>query len=144
MTKTMTYVEAINVALEMIDTAMATDPNMFDGMAEAQERLEALKVQLGKRNSGSKGMTKTQKANEGLKDIILEILAEAEEFLPMADIMADERLADLSPQKMGALLGQLIKADKAQRYVYKKRTLYAVKGVEFVAPDAEPADGEAE
>ena len=62
----------------------------------------------------------------------------------MADIMADERLADLSPQKMGALLGQLIKADKAQRHVHKKRTLYAVKGVEFVAPDAEPADGEVE
>lgn len=129
----MTYAQAIAIAITAIG----------DTNAEAVERLNALTVQLEKRGSKN-GLTKTQKQNEVLKDIILDILAEAEEFLPMADIMADERLADLSPQKMGALLGQLIKADKAQRYVYKKRTLYAVKGVEFVAPDAEPADGEAE
>ena len=129
----MTYAQAIAIAITAIG----------DTNAEAVDRLNALTAQLAKRGSKG-GMTKTQKQNETLKDIILEILAEAEEFMPMADIMADERLADLSPQKMGALLGQLIKADKAQRHVYKKRTLYAVKGVEFVAPDAEPADGEAE
>ena len=129
----MTYAQALAIAITAIG----------DTNAEAVERLNALTAQLAKRSSKG-GMTKTQKVNETLKGIILEILAEAEEFLPMADIMADERLADLSPQKMGALLGQLIKADKAQRHVYKKRTLYAVKGVEFVAPDAEPADDEAE
>ena len=59
----------------------------------------------------------------------------------MADLMADERLADLSVQKMGALLGQLVKADKVVKQVYKKKTMYAIKGVDFVAPDA---DGEAE
>ena len=129
----MTYAQAIAIAITAIG----------DTNAEAVDRLNALTAQLAKRGSKG-GMTKTQKQNETLKDIILEILAEAEEFMPMADIMADERLADLSPQKMGALLGQLIKADTAQKHVYKKRTLYAVKGVEFVAPDAEPADGEAE
>ena len=129
----MTYVQAIAIAITAIGD---TNP-------EAVDRLNTLTVQLNKRGTKN-GMTKTQKANEALKDIILEILAEVGEFVPMADLMADERLADLSPQKMGALLGQLIKADKAQRHVYKKRTLYAVKGVEFVAPDAEPADGEAE
>ncbi len=129
----MTYAQALAIAITAIG----------DTNAEAVERLNALTAQLAKRSSKG-GMTKTQKVNETLKGIILEILAEAEEFMPMADIMADERLADLSPQKMGALLGQLIKADKAQRHVYKKRTLYAVKGVEFVAPDAEPADDEAE
>jgi hypothetical protein len=129
----MTYAQALAIAITAIG----------DTNAEAVERLNALTAQLAKRSSKG-GMTKTQKANEGLKDIILEILTEAEEFVPMADIMADERLTDLSPQKMGALLGQLIKADKAQRHVHKKRTLYAVKGVEFVAPDAEPADGETE
>ncbi len=129
----MTYAQALAIAITAIG----------DTNAEAVERLNALTAQLAKRSSKG-GMTKTQKVNETLKGIILEILAEAEEFMPMADIMADERLADLSPQKMGALLGQLIKADKAQKHVYKKRTLYAVKGVEFVAPDAEPADDEAE
>ena len=129
----MTYAQAIAIAITAIG----------DTNAEAVDRLNALTAQLAKRGSKG-GMTKTQKQNETLKDIILEILAEAEEFMPMADIMADERLADLSPQKMGALLGQLIKADKAQRHVYKKRTLYAVKGVEFVAPDAEVAEGDAQ
>lgn len=129
----MTYAQAIAIAITAIGD---TNP-------EAIERLNALSAQLAKRGSKG-GLTKTQKQNETLKGIILEILAEAEEFLPMADIMADERLADLSPQKMGALLGQLIKADKAQRHVHKKRTLYAIKGVEFVAPDAEPAEDEAE
>lgn len=142
MANQMTYVEAINHGITALGE---TNP-------EAIERLNALIEQLNKRGSKG-GMTKTQKLNEKIKAIILEILAEAEEFLPMADIMADERLTDLtendepvkvSPQKMGALLGQLIKADKAQKHVYKKRTLYAVKGVEFVVPDAEPADDEAE
>ena len=133
MANQMTYVEAINHGITALGE---TNP-------EAIERLNALIEQLNKRGSKN-GPTKTQKLNEKIKGIILEILAEAEEFLPMADIMADERLADLSPQKMGALLGQLIKADKAQRHVHKKRTLYAVKGVEFVAPDAEPSDDEAE
>lgn len=129
----MTYAQAIEIAITAIG----------DTNAEAVDRLKALTAQLAKRGTKG-GMTKTQKANEALKDIIFEILNEADAFMPMADIMADERLADLSPQKMGALLGQLIKADKAQRYVYKKRTLYAVAGVEFVAPDAEPTEGEAE
>ena len=129
----MTYAQALAIAIEAIG----------ETNVEATDRLKALSAQLAKRGTKG-GLTKTQKANEALKDIIFEILNEADAFIPMTDIMADERLADLSPQKMGALLGQLIKADKAQRHVYKKRTLYAVKGVEFVAPDAEPADSEAE
>lgn len=138
----MTYKDAVNIALTAIGD---TNP-------EAVEKLNAMIEQLNKRGSKG-GMTKTQKLNARIKGIILEILTEAEEFMPMADIMADERLADLtendepikvSPQKMGALLGQLIKADEAQRHVHKKRTLYAVKGVEFVAPEDEATEDETE
>ena len=142
MANQMTYVEAINHGITALGE---TNP-------EAIERLNALIEQLNKRGSKG-GMTKTQKLNQRIKGVILEILTEAEEFLPMADIMADERLANLtendepvkvSPQKMGALLGQLIKADEAQRHVHKKRTLYAVKGVEFVAPEDEATEDETE
>lgn len=138
----MTYKDAVNIALTAIGD---TNP-------EAVEKLNAMIEQLNKRGSKG-GMTKTQKLNQRIKSVILEILTEAEEFLPMADIMADERLANLtendepikvSPQKMGALLGQLIKADEAQRHVHKKRTLYAVKGVEFVAPEDEATEDETE
>lgn len=129
----MTYVEAINFALTVIG----------DANPEATEKLNALAVQIAKRGTKT-GLTKTQKANEALKAVILEILADAEEFMYMADLMADERLAGLSPQKMGALLGQLVKADEVVKHVHKKRTMYAVKGVEFVAPDAEVAEGDAQ
>lgn len=129
----MTYVEAINFALTAIGD---TNP-------EATEKLNALAHQIAKRGTKT-GLTKTQKANEALKAVILEILADAEGFMYMADLMADERLAGLSPQKMGALLGQLVKADEVVKHVHKKRTMYAVKGVEFVAPDAEVAEGDAQ
>ena len=126
----MTYAQALEIALTAIG----------DTNTEATNRIKALMGQLAKRGSKG-GPTKTQKANEAFKAIILEILEDAEGFVLMADLMADERLADLSVQKMGALLGQLVKADKVVKQVYKKKTMYAIKGVDFVAPDA---DGEAE
>ena len=122
----MTYAQALAIAIEAIG----------DTNAEATDKLKALTAQLAKRGTKG-GMTKTQKANEALKAIILEILEGTEEFMLMADLMADERLAELSVQKMGALLGQLVKAGEVQKMVYKKRTMYAVEGVEFVAPEAE-------
>ena len=132
MANQMTYVTAIEIAIKALGE---TNP-------EAVERLNALIVQLAKRGSKG-GPTKTQKQNEVLKAIILEILGEFEDFVPMADLLADERLPEgMSVQKMGALLGQLVKAEKVVRHVYKKRTLYAIAGTEFVAPDAEVAEGE--
>ena len=129
----MTYAQALAIAIEAIGNTNT----------EATDRLKALSAQLAKRGSKG-GPTKTQKANEALKAIILEILGEAEDFMLMADLMADERLADLSVQKMGALLGQLVKADEVQKKVYKKKTMYAVVGVDFVAPDTEPAKVDAQ
>ena len=119
----MTYVEAINFALTV----------MGDANPEATEKLNALAVQIAKRGTKT-GLTKTQKANEALKVVILDILADAEEFMYMADLMADERLAGLSPQKMGALLGQLVKADEVVKHVHKKCTIYAVKGGRICCP----------
>ena len=132
MANQMTYVTAIEIAIKALGE---TNP-------EAVERLNALTVQLNKRGSNG-GPTKTQKQNEVLKAVILDILAEVADFVPMADLLADERLPEgMSVQKMGALLGQLVKAEKVVRHVYKKRTLYAIAGTEFVAPDAEVAEGE--
>lgn len=128
----MTYAVAIDFALEALGTS---NP-------EATERLTALKNQLAKRGSKG-GMTKTQKANEVIKTMILEILGEAEGFIPMADILADSRMPEgMSSQKCGALLGQLIKAEEVVKHVHKKRTLYAIAGTEFVAPDTKADEGE--
>lgn len=140
MANVMTYATAIDFAIKALGD---TNP-------EAVERLNALTVQLAKRGTKG-GLTKTQKLNEKIKSIILEILEEAEDYVPMTTLLEDERLTGLvendepvkvSPQKAGALLGQLIKAEKVVRYVYKKRTLYAIAGTEFVAPDAEVVEDE--
>lgn len=140
MANVMTYATAIEIAIKALGD---TNP-------EAVERLNALTVQLNKRGAKS-GLTKGQKLNEKIKDIFLEILTEAEDYIPMVKLLEDERITGLveddepvkvSPQKAGALLGQLVKAEKVVRYVYKKRTLYAIAGTEFVAPDAEVAEGE--
>jgi hypothetical protein len=113
----MTYVEAINVAIE----TMGADH------AEAVERLEALKAQLAKRNAaGSKGLTKTQKQNVVLREKILEILAELEEPVGATRILSDPRLPDgMSVPKLGALLkpliddGKVVKTkDKSKHIVY--------------------------
>lgn len=132
MANVMTYATAIEIAVKALGD---TNP-------EAVDRLNALQAQLAKRGSKG-GMTKTQKANEEIKAVILDILTEVEDFIPMADLLADDRLPEgMSVQKMGALLGQLVKAEKVVRKVYKKKTLYAIAGTEFVAPDAEVAEGE--
>lgn len=131
MTNTMTYAQAIAIALTAIG----------DTNAEATERLTALSAQLAKRGSKG-GPTKTQKLNEELKAVILDILGEAEEFVTMTAIRDDDRMAEYSVQKVGALLGQLVKAGQVQKKVFKKKTFYAVQGVDFVAPDAD-AESEA-
>lgn len=117
MANVMTYAEAINIALEV----------MGDSHKDAQERLEALKAQLAKRGSGSKGPTKTQKANEVIKNMILEILGEAEEPVNMSFLMTDGRLPEgTSVQKLGALLGQLVKDGKVIKGKDKKHVTYVL------------------
>ena len=138
MTKTMTYAEAIDNAIALFSQGGQVDAED----KETVERLEALKAQLAKRGSKG-GLTKTQKLNEEIKAVLLDILGEAGEFIIMADIREDERVAEYSVQKVGALLGQLVKAGEVQKNVFKKRIFYAVKGVDFVAPET-VADDEAE
>jgi len=130
---TMTYVTAIDFALTAIGD---TNPEVTD-------KLTALKAQMAKRGSKGKGMTKTQKENEVLKGIFMEILKDAGEFIPVPAVLEDERVPEgLTAPKVGALMRQLIDEGKAVKVKDKKRILYAVKGTEFVAPDAEVAEGE--
>lgn len=127
MANVMTYAEAINIALEV----------MGDSHKDAQERLEALKAQLAKRGSKN-GPTKTQKANEAIKRMIAEILGEAEEPVGMVKLIADPRLPDgMSVQKMGALLGQMVKDGIVEKGKDKKHVVYSLA-------DGAPAEGDAQ
>lgn len=108
MTK-MTYAEALAIAINALEDA------------EAVERLEALKAQLEKRNA-SRGQTKTQKANEGLK---AEILAFVGETGPVRAGEVGTHFG-VQVQKASALLKQLVEAGKLERYTEKKVTFFKV------------------
>lgn len=111
MTK-MTYVIAIDNAI---------NGNITD---EVREKLEALKVQLEKRNSGERKPTKAQRESEGIKTEILGILTE--EGKQCKDIA--ETLG-ISGQKCSALLKQLVDGGKAEKYTEKRVTYFkAVEG----------------
>ena len=134
MSNTMTYAEALNIALNAIG----------DSNAEATDRLNKLIEQLAKRGS-KKGMTKTQKENEVIMDTIMEILESADGFISMSALIADDLLPEgLSTQKVGALLKKLIDAGKAQKVIHKKKAMYAVAGINFVDPDADASSEDAD
>lgn len=91
--KTITYIDALNTAL----TA--------DLPEEVKGKLTALRDQIAKRNSGERKPTKNQIANQGLAEVIAEVLRNAPEPLTVTEVMArDERLATLSNQKVSAVI----------------------------------------
>lgn len=118
MTK-MTYVNAIDFALQILNE------NHFEGIEEEKavvmDKLESLKGQLVKRNSGERKPTKTQKENEGLKAEILDLLTT--EGKQCKDIAA---ALGLATQKVSALLKQLVDAGQAEKYTEKRVTYFKV------------------
>lgn len=117
MANIMTYAQAIEIAVSALGE---TQP-------EAVERLKALSAQLAKRSKGSKGLTKTQKENQVIMNKILETLADAEAPVTMSALMVDPRLpSGLSSQKLGALIGHLVKDGKVIKGKDKKHVTYAL------------------
>ena len=117
MTK-MTYAQAIDYVLGMVDND------------EVAEKLEALKVQLAKRNSGSKGMTKTQKANEELKVRIANDLAFIGSPVTVTDLIKHgEGLEEFSNQKISALLRQMVEAGTVVKTIEKKKAYFTIATV---------------
>lgn len=110
MANKMTYATAIDSAL---------NGNITD---EVREKLEALKVQLAKRNSGERKPTKTQKENEGLKEDIFAYVSEN----------GAKRAGDvathfgISGQKASALLKQIVDSGRLEKYAEKRVTYFKV------------------
>lgn len=114
MTK-MTYVQAIEVALEVVTNE------------EAIEKLEALKAQMAKRSGGKRGMTATQKANIVLMDTIYEGLAEMDKPVTVTELIAGYApLAEYTNQKISALLRKMVDAERVVKTVEKKKAYFAV------------------
>ena len=109
MTK-MTYSVAIDCAL---------NGNVTD---EVREKLEALKTQLAKRNSGERKPTKTQRENAVLSEDIWAYVSEngAKRANEVAGYF------DISGQKASALLNALVKAERLKKFTEKRVTYFRV------------------
>lgn len=100
-----TYVDALNTVIPMVD-------------GEVAEKLTALREQMAKKRGSSKP-TKTQVENEGIKNEILETLAEADEPMTCGEITKALE-GDYTSQKISALLRQLVAGGKVTKSTEKK------------------------
>ena len=118
----MTYVQAIDNAIASLTIL---ESNECDRDATI-EKLEALKVQLAKRSSGKKGLTKTQKANVEVKETIKVVLAEVGEMVTVTELISDERLSAYTNQKISALLRQLVEAGEVTKVIEGKKARFGL------------------
>ena len=81
---------------------------------------------LTKKNSRSGKPTKTQVENETIKAQIVSILERVGKPMTVTQLLAESELADLSNQKVSALLTQLRKSDKVVRTIEKKVAFYSL------------------
>lgn len=114
MTKREMFVAIANVA------EVAANEEMMTFINHEIDLLDARK------NNKSKGMTKTQKANEEVKAVIADVLAETGEKMTVTEMLADERLSGFTNQKISALLRQMVEAGKVVKTIEGKKAHFAV------------------
>ena len=105
---------------QIADTAVSAS-DMADFLRHESEM-------ASKRNS-SKGMTKTQKDNEPIKENILAILEDADSGMTVKELIATDELCNYTPQKISALL-TLLRKEKKVRRDYQKKIAYFSLGAE--------------
>ena len=116
------------LALEMVLGMKEVQANV-----ELVEKLTKMKEQFEKKNKSSVGadgkkvLTAEQKKNEGLKEIILEVLTRYEEPKQVKDLIAEnEELSSYTGQKISALMTQLLKAEKVVKVIDKKASKFQI------------------
>jgi hypothetical protein len=99
---------------------MAQEMGREDIVDFAKKRIEVLE-----RKTGSKKPTKTQAENATIKETILSVMSDV--GMTVTEIQAkDDTLADLSNQKVSALLRQLVEAGKVVKTTDKKKSFFAL------------------
>ena len=117
--KKMTKKETINLLIDVLmGNKEVEDVQIFiDFLIHERELLE--------RKSSNSGQTKTQKENEILKEKIVETLKELNKFSTITEIQENNtELADLSNQKISALLKQLVDTDVIEKVIDKKKAYF--------------------
>ena len=112
MTKREMFVAIANVA------EVSANAEMVEFLNHQIELLDA-------RKSG-KGLTKTQKANEEVKAVIAEVLADTGEKMTVTELINDDRLNGYTNQKISALLRQMVEAGKVVKTIEGKKAFFVV------------------
>lgn len=122
----MTYAEALNLAIELIDKC---EDSILDAETECpkydtvKEKLTALRDQQIKRNTAERKPTKTQVANVALAERVVEVLRNTDEKLTITQIMdADPVLSELNNQKVTALVRGL--GDRVVKTIEKRKSYF--------------------
>lgn len=104
-----TNVKALSIVLDTCELS-----------AEVRAKLEKMKAQFEKKNSAEKKPTATQIANEGIKNVILETLGNSSLTITEMQKINGE-LAELSNQKISALLKQMVESGSIVREEIKRK-----------------------
>ena len=82
---------------------------------------------LAKKNSSEKKPTAVQIANEGIKSVILETLAENGKMMTISEMQkASAELGELSNQRISALVRQLMNDEKVVRVEEKRKAYFKI------------------
>ena len=103
--------------------ALAYVLDNYDLPTEIHAKLEKMKVQFEKKNSAEKKPTATQIANEGIKNLILEAIGNSSLTITEMQKMNGE-LAELSNQKISALLKQMVENGLVVREEIKRKAYF--------------------
>ena len=118
MTNKMTYVKALEIAMKAVEDNK-----------EVTEKLEALKESISKKNSTERKPTATQKANEEYKKAILSFMEVGKKYT-ISELMKEVvELADLSNQRVSALVRQLKDSGLVERTEEKRKAYFSKKAV---------------
>lgn len=81
---------------------------------------------LAKKNSGEKKPTATQKENENIKTVIVNVLSDGVARTIGEICKADETLSELSSQKVSALVRQLVNDEVVVREEVKRKAYFSI------------------
>lgn len=122
----MTNVKAINYVLA--NAELPTD---------VKEKLEKMREQFVKKNSAERKPTATQTENAGLKVAILNAMVEGQAYT-ITDLMKSvPELADLSNQRVSAIVRQLKDEGEVTREEIKRKAYFTKASAEVEVEDEE-------
>ena len=118
MTNKMTYVKALEIAMKAVEDNK-----------EVTEKLKALKESISKKNSAERKPTAMQKANEEYKRAIFSFMEVGKKYT-ISELMKEVvELADLSNQRVSALVRQLKDSGLVERTEEKRKAYFSKKAV---------------